>query len=371
MTGQASLTKLIAAHPAGSTLTLTITRDGQSQQVQVGTRQSGGHPVMGVEIQEQYKFPFQVKISVGDIGGPSAGMMFALGIIDKLTKLNLTAGRFIAGTGEIERQRAGRAHRRHPAEDDRRAQRRRHHLPDPRGNCADTKGAVPSGHAPGQGEHPEPGRHLPGSPQIRPVRTPSPPADAPGGRDGTRQARSANRFASVKVADAVALAGHEVHVCRYREARTLLRWLGPGTCAGCGCSTWRAATGTGRARTRKRGARAVALDLARAKLSRGRQLSEPARAHRGRRAPAAVRRRQLRPGDVDLRDRALRRRREGARRDGPGARPRRRAGHVGRCADAGRSLAEPLPRALRALPRQADLLPPGADQPCSPRAGST
>jgi len=51
---------------------------------------------------EEYKFPFQVKISVGDIGGPSAGVMFALGIIDKLTKMNLTAGRFIAGTGEIE-----------------------------------------------------------------------------------------------------------------------------------------------------------------------------------------------------------------------------------------------------------------------------
>ena len=30
----------------------------------------------------------------------------------------------------------------------------------------------------------------------------------------------------MNVADAVALAGHEVHVCRYREARTLLRWLG-------------------------------------------------------------------------------------------------------------------------------------------------
>ena len=43
---------------------------------------------------------------------------------------------------------------------------------------------------------------------------------------GTRQGRSANRFAFVKVADAIALAGHEVHVCRYREARTLLRWLG-------------------------------------------------------------------------------------------------------------------------------------------------
>ena len=54
---------------------------------------------MGVEIQAHYKFPFPITISVGDIGGPSAGMMFALGIIDKLTKLDLTAGRFIAGTG--------------------------------------------------------------------------------------------------------------------------------------------------------------------------------------------------------------------------------------------------------------------------------
>src|SRR5690348_11442753 len=102
VTSQTGLSKLVSAHPAGSTLTLTITRNGQSHQVQVSTRQSGGHPVMGVQIAEEYKFPFQVKISVGDIGGPSAGVMFALGIIDKLTKMNLTAGRFIAGTGEIE-----------------------------------------------------------------------------------------------------------------------------------------------------------------------------------------------------------------------------------------------------------------------------
>ena len=101
VTSQAGLTKAIYAHPAGSTLTATITRHGQTRQVQVGTRESGGHPVMGVEIQEQYKFPFTVRISVGDIGGPSAGLMFALGIIDKLTKLDLTGGRFIAGTGEI------------------------------------------------------------------------------------------------------------------------------------------------------------------------------------------------------------------------------------------------------------------------------
>ena len=58
--------------------------------------------MIGVQLVETYMFPFNVKISVGDIGGPSAGLMFALGIIDKLSPANLTGGRFIAGTGEIE-----------------------------------------------------------------------------------------------------------------------------------------------------------------------------------------------------------------------------------------------------------------------------
>ena len=103
VTSQAPLASLIDAHPAGSTLTLTITRNGQPQTVRVGTKESGGRPVMGVQVQPgPFQFPFTVKFSVGDIGGPSAGMMFALGIIDKLTAMNLTGGKFIAGTGEIE-----------------------------------------------------------------------------------------------------------------------------------------------------------------------------------------------------------------------------------------------------------------------------
>ncbi len=102
VTGQTNLTSLISAHPAGTTLTLTILRNGRSQTVKVGTKESGGRPEMGVRVGVQFNFPFTVKFSVGDIGGPSAGMMFALGIIDKLTTMNLTAGKFIAGTGEIE-----------------------------------------------------------------------------------------------------------------------------------------------------------------------------------------------------------------------------------------------------------------------------
>jgi PDZ domain-containing protein len=101
VTAPSSLTGLINSHPAGSTLTVTIDRNGTTQQVRVGTKESAGHAVMGVEIEQQYKFPFTVTITVGNIGGPSAGTMFALGIIDKLTKDNLTGGRFIAGTGEI------------------------------------------------------------------------------------------------------------------------------------------------------------------------------------------------------------------------------------------------------------------------------
>jgi len=47
------------------------------------------------------RFPFDVQISSGDIGGPSAGLMWALGLYDLLTPGDLTGGRTIAGTGEI------------------------------------------------------------------------------------------------------------------------------------------------------------------------------------------------------------------------------------------------------------------------------
>jgi PDZ domain-containing protein len=46
-------------------------------------------------------FPFEIEISSGDVGGPSAGLMFALGLYDALTPADLTDGRTIAGTGTI------------------------------------------------------------------------------------------------------------------------------------------------------------------------------------------------------------------------------------------------------------------------------
>ncbi|HEX6522457.1 MAG TPA: PDZ domain-containing protein [Streptosporangiaceae bacterium] len=149
VTSDSSLTTLIRSHPVGSTLNLTVVRGGNTIQVPVRTvasgAGSGAHPVIGVLVTDQYKFPFNVKISIGDIGGPSAGLMFALGIIDKLTADNLTGGKFIAGTGQIEpsgtvdaiggiqqkmvgARNAGATVFLAPA-----------------ANCGDTKGAVPAG----------------------------------------------------------------------------------------------------------------------------------------------------------------------------------------------------------------------------------
>lgn len=60
-------------------------------------------PRIGIEIGTTCFATYSVKIGLNDaIGGPSAGMMFALGIIDKVGSDNLTGGRFIAGTGTID-----------------------------------------------------------------------------------------------------------------------------------------------------------------------------------------------------------------------------------------------------------------------------
>ena len=93
---------LIRARQPGAPVQLTILRRGTRMKVRLTTASIQGQAVVGVEVAESFAFPFSVKISTGNIGGPSAGLMFALGIIDMLSPANLTGGRFIAGTGEIE-----------------------------------------------------------------------------------------------------------------------------------------------------------------------------------------------------------------------------------------------------------------------------
>ena len=63
--------------------------------------ESDGSAVIGVFASSVYDFPIDVRIQLENVGGPSAGMMFALGIYDKLTPGELTDGEHIAGTGTI------------------------------------------------------------------------------------------------------------------------------------------------------------------------------------------------------------------------------------------------------------------------------
>jgi Lon-like protease len=93
---------LIRALSPGAPVELTVLRHHVTEHIRLTTVDAQGVPEVGVQIIESFVFPFSVTISIGDIGGPSAGLMFALGIIDKITPDNLTGGRFIAGTGEIE-----------------------------------------------------------------------------------------------------------------------------------------------------------------------------------------------------------------------------------------------------------------------------
>jgi PDZ domain-containing protein len=87
----------------GDTVTLTVRRHGQAVDVPVVTgKKDDGRAQIGVFIDPSFDMPVDVTISIDDIGGPSAGTMFALGIIDKMTPEDEANGKDIAGTGTID-----------------------------------------------------------------------------------------------------------------------------------------------------------------------------------------------------------------------------------------------------------------------------
>lgn len=87
----------------GSPARIAIRRDGTEQTVEVTpVLGENGTYQMGAYLSIDYTFPFDVAIALENVGGASAGMMFALGIIDKLTPGELTQGRSFAGTGTID-----------------------------------------------------------------------------------------------------------------------------------------------------------------------------------------------------------------------------------------------------------------------------
>ncbi|MFT4219783.1 MAG: PDZ domain-containing protein [Microbacterium sp.] len=89
----------------GQPVPITIERDGTRRDVTVTPKQAEADGekvwIIGVTLTTDFDFPIDVTIQLDNVGGPSAGMMFALGIIDTLTPGELNGGEDIAGTGTI------------------------------------------------------------------------------------------------------------------------------------------------------------------------------------------------------------------------------------------------------------------------------
>lgn len=102
VTTATKLTELIRAKPAGTARTVSYTRDGAPATVTITPRAEDGSPRIGVTVEQKQPHPFDLKIDLDRIGGPSAGLMFTLGIIDKIEPDDLTGGSVIAGTGTID-----------------------------------------------------------------------------------------------------------------------------------------------------------------------------------------------------------------------------------------------------------------------------
>jgi PDZ domain-containing protein len=102
--GVGELSAALADAGAGTQVALGIVRDGDEQTIDIAPIVSEDDPdfvLIGIQAGAAYDFPFDVTINLGDVGGPSAGMMLALGVYDKLTPGALTDGERIAGTGTI------------------------------------------------------------------------------------------------------------------------------------------------------------------------------------------------------------------------------------------------------------------------------
>jgi len=89
---------------AGAPVTLGVLRGDDDTEIEVEvapTEGDDGTWLLGITARDAFELPFEVSFALQNVGGPSAGMMFALGIIDLLTPGELTGGEAFAGTGTI------------------------------------------------------------------------------------------------------------------------------------------------------------------------------------------------------------------------------------------------------------------------------
>ncbi|MFG2894000.1 PDZ domain-containing protein [Streptomyces sp. NPDC048248] len=117
VTEAAGVAKLVTLHKPGEKVRFTIipaktaaAAEKQGKRPATGTKDitlatekaEDGRAIVGIQAEVDHILPFTIDVKLADVGGPSAGLMFALGIVDKLTPQDLTGGKFVAGTGTID-----------------------------------------------------------------------------------------------------------------------------------------------------------------------------------------------------------------------------------------------------------------------------
>lgn len=84
------------------TVELTVDRGGQEQELTVDTVELEGRKQLGVYLEREFDFPFDASFALENVGGPSAGMMLSLAVVDELTPGSLAGNTHVAGTGTID-----------------------------------------------------------------------------------------------------------------------------------------------------------------------------------------------------------------------------------------------------------------------------
>ena len=96
------MVEAIRAHKPGDPVTLRVSRDGNSLERQATlTQAEDGRPLLGVRLSTKVRLPFEITIDSGRVIGPSAGLSYALEVLDVLTAGELTGGLKVAATGEL------------------------------------------------------------------------------------------------------------------------------------------------------------------------------------------------------------------------------------------------------------------------------
>lgn len=103
----AQVVELVRSTEPGTEMSLVVRRDGQLQPLTITVGANPDDPSqgrIGVVLRSVFMAPFPIEFALGGVGGPSAGLMFSLAIVDELTPGDLTGGIPIAGTGTIDPQ---------------------------------------------------------------------------------------------------------------------------------------------------------------------------------------------------------------------------------------------------------------------------